>query len=224
MNRFVEGLEEGYNDPQSNIPPDEEWHPGDTRTDINIDYSYPNNPYFEYVSYMERIDLDKERLRDFQIGEGFPIFSSAKTIKKDLKNPNGIASTKFSPTLGDANAFENRYRCNCAEGGLRGKINNGVFCEKCQSICRYVDDDFHMFGWISINDEYHLIHQDIFKQLNSLFGKYKYVKDKRKSKGSVLWNMLDYDKEIDQDGYEVGPKDKPGEPFYGIGMIDLMRL
>lgn len=78
-----------------------------------------------------------------------------------------------------------------------------------------------MFGWIHIIDDYALIHPDMYKQLETFFGRSKYSKERKDMKKFVLKNMLDYDKEISQDGFEIGPIIKPNEPFYGIGMIEF---
>lgn len=191
----------------------------ENRRKINISYSYPNNEDYDFVTYLERIDFDKEKEADLQRGEGFVISSPKATIKKDIKNPNGIFSTRFGQRLGDVTPFIDRYSCQCGE--LRSKINNGRRCEKCGTVCKYVDDDFDMFGWIEINPDYAIINPDMFKQLDSLFGRSKYMKDKKRSSGSVLENIIEYDKEMDQDGHIVGPKIKNGEPYYGIGMIEF---
>lgn len=188
---------------------------------IKINYSYPNNNEYDYISYMERIDLDKEKEEDIKKGNGFIISSPKATIKKDIKNPDGIFSTRFGQKLGDLNPFIDRYRCRCGE--LKSKINNGVTCEKCGDICKFVDDNFSMFGWIEIDKEYAIINPDIYKQLDSLFGCSKYVKNKKLKRGSVLQNIIDYDKEITEDGNEIGYKEMSGEPFYGIGMIEFIN-
>ena len=188
---------------------------------ITINYSYPNDDKFEYNARMERIDFDKECEHDLLINEGFIISNPKTTIKKDIKDPNGIFSPAFGQKLGDMNPFIDRYSCSC--GNLKSRINNGIECPVCHTICKFVDDDFKMFGWIKLNDEYPIIHPDIYKQLDNLFGKSKYDKKSRnRQKGSKLRNILDYDIPIDVNGNEVPEEDipeKPGEPFYGRGML-----
>lgn len=187
---------------------------------ITINYSYPNNKDFEYSAHIERIDFDKECEHDLLINEGFIISNPKTTIKKDIKDPDGLWSVKFGQKLGDMNPFIDRYSCSC--GKLKSRINNGIECPDCHTICKYVDDDFKMFGWIKLNDEYPIIHPDIYKQLDILFGKSKYDKKSRnRQKGSKLKNILDYDIRIDLDGNEVIDDniDKPGEPFYGRGFL-----
>lgn len=192
----------------------------DGRQTINIHYSYPNDDEYDFVSYMERINFDKEKEKDIHYNEGFAIKAKKETIKKDIKNYDGIYSLRFGQKMGDPNPYIHRYSCHCGE--LQGKQNEFIMCEKCHTICKFVDDNFKMFGWIEIDPEYAILNPDMFKELDSLFGRSKYVKNKHTNKGSVLQNILDYDKEIDQDGHEIGPKLKTGEPYYGIGMIDFV--
>ena len=186
---------------------------------VKVNMSYPYNDEYDYVVYMERLNLDKEKEKDLQRGKGFIISSPKATLKKDIKNPDGIFSTRFGQRLGDQNPFMDKYSCRC--GNLKGVINDGIVCEKCQQICKFVDDDFSIFGWIEIDKEYAIIHPDLYMQLDSFFGRSKYIKDKKTKKGSVLYNMLDFDKEMDSAGYITGYKIKPNEPFYGIGMIEF---
>lgn len=188
---------------------------------IKVNYSYPHNPEYDYVAYMERINFDEEKENDLKKGKGFVISSPKATLKKDIKNPHGIFSSNFGQRLGDQNPFMDRYSCQC--GNLKSAMNNGLVCEKCNTICKFVDDDFAMFGWIEIDKEYAVINPDIYKQLDNFFGRSKYIKDKKSKRGSVLLNMIDFDQEMDQSGNIIGPKIKSNEPFYGIGMIEFQK-
>lgn len=189
---------------------------------IPVNYSYPNNSDYEYTAHMERIDFDKECELDIMYDRGFIISSPKTTIKKDIKDPNGIFSSKFGQKLGDLNPFIDRYSCEC--GHLKSRINNGIECPECHTICKYVGDRFDIFGWIKLEPEYPIIHPDIYVQLDSLFGKSKYDKKSRnRNKGSKLKNILDYDIPIDLNGNEIITPDlnadKPDEPYYGRGML-----
>ena len=187
---------------------------------IPITYSYPDNPDWEYTANMPRIDMDKECEIDLSIGEGFIVSEPQTTIKKDIKDPNGIFSPKFGQKLGDLNPYIDRYSCECGE--LKSAINKGIICPKCHTVCRFRGDDFKMFGWVKLNDHYPIIHPDIYVQLDSLLGKSKFdKKSKNKLKGSKLKNILDYDIPIDLNGQEIDPEAcaKPGEPFYGRGFL-----
>ena len=186
---------------------------------LKVTYSYPNDKDYEYSARMERIDFDKERELDLQSGEGFIIADPNTTIKKDIKDPNGLFSEKFGQKLGDTDPFIDRYRCSC--GHLRSRIHNGIECPVCHQLCKYVDDDFKMFGWIKLVDEYPIIHPDLYIQIDSLLGKSKYDrKSKNREKGSKLRNILDYDVPLDVNGNEIMDNtDKPDEPFYGLGFL-----
>ena len=110
---------------------------------FNIKYSYPDNPDYDVVVFSERINFDEEKENDLRTGKGFIISSPKPTLKKEIKNPNGIFSTRFGQRLGDQNPFMDRYSCQC--GNLKSAINNGLVCDKCHTICKFVDDDFSMF-------------------------------------------------------------------------------
>ena len=88
---------------------------------VNTRYSKDDN--YEYETRLERINMDTERRKDVLSGNGL-IVSSPKAIKDDIKDPNGIYSTKYGPGLQDANAFGNRYRCKCGVT-IRGEYRNG---------------------------------------------------------------------------------------------------
>ena len=187
---------------------------------LNVNYRYPKNDEYDFIAYLERINFDKEKDEDLKKGKGFIISVPQKSsLKKDIKNPDGIFSTKFGQRLGDLNPYIDQYSCQC--GALKSSSNDGLECEKCHTICRYIGDDFSIFGWIEIDKEYGIINPDMYKQLDSFFGRSKYTKNKKMKKGSVLLNMIEYDKEIDQHGHEIGNKVKNGEPYYGIGMIEF---
>ena len=55
---------------------------------MRVNYSYPDNPEYEYIAYMERINFDEEEVDDLRKGKGFIIDSPKATIKKDIKNCN----------------------------------------------------------------------------------------------------------------------------------------
>ena len=205
-----------------NISSETEENELNKKNEINIGYSWPANDEYEYSAKLERINFDLEKQRDLAINEGFIISAPKATIKKDIKDPNGIFSPKFGQKLGDLNPFVDRYSCEC--GGLKGRINKGIICPNCHTECKFVDDDFKMFGWIELIDDYPIIHPDLYQNIDAFFGRSKFDKDSHnKIKGSKLKNIIRYDKEIDINGHEMEPKPKPDEPFYGIGMIEFHR-
>lgn len=189
--------------------------------EIKISYSYPNNPDYEYYTIMERLNLDEEKDHDLATGNGFIISSPHATIKKDIKDPNGIFSPKFGQKLGDLNPFADRYSCEC--GYLKSRINHGITCPKCNTKCKYVDDNFNMFGWIVLKENYHAINPDLYKSLEFFFGQSKVnVEQRNAKKGSVLQNIIFYNIQISQDGHEdkvINPP--PNEPYFGIGMVEF---
>ena len=92
---------------------------------LDLRISYPYDPDYDYHTRLERIDLDKERVKDITENKGF-IIAPSQGIKKDLKNQFSIFSSKFGQTIKDVNPFGNRYRCEC--GYLQNKVNNGCIC------------------------------------------------------------------------------------------------
>ena len=57
--------------------------------EINVNYSYPYNPNYDYMATMERINLDEEKASDLYRSKGFIISSPKKSIKKDINPPIG---------------------------------------------------------------------------------------------------------------------------------------
>lgn len=187
---------------------------------IQMDITYPNSPEYEFHTTLEIIDLDKECERDLISGNGFIIDPPKKTNKKDLKSENGLYSPKFGQRLGDMHPFADRYMCECGE--LRGKVNRGIRCPKCNKVCKFVDDNYDLFGWIVINQKYHLLHPKFYDTLNFIFGKSNYNEERKRVKGERLVNILNYSPEVDIDGFPRPCEFKPdNEPFYGIGMIEF---
>ena len=117
---------------------------------LNIHLTYPNSDEFDFVTKIEIIDMDKEAQKDIESGQGFVIDAPKSTNKKDIKNPNGIYSPRFGQRLGDINPYADRYSCEC--GNLKSRVNHGIYCPICHTKCKYVDDDFKMFGWIILKE------------------------------------------------------------------------
>ena len=190
----------------------------------DITNTYPNNPDYEYETYIELINFDNECKMDIESGNGF-IVEPSKGIKKDLKAENGIFSPKFGQTLQDVNPFIDRYKCSC--GKLKGRINAGMRCPSCGKICRFVDDNFGYFGWMVMND-YQVIHPSFYKKIESYLGKGASIQGAKRTK---LENILDVSN-MDHIPKQVlnSMNKKPGdpkdiskdEPFFGIGMIGFV--
>ena len=187
---------------------------------MNVNISYPNNPYYFINTELEVIDLDKECEDDIASGDGFLISAPKATIKKDINNPDGIYSPKFGPKFGDKNPFGDRYSCEC--GFYTGRINHGLECPVCHKTCKFIDDRMDIFGWIRVNEPYHIIHPHFYDALNYIFGSSPYNKDGKRMKGTKLENMLNYNPKVDINGFIGECEFKPDkEPFFGIGMIDF---
>lgn len=173
---------------------------------ININTHYPYSDKYQYDTSMEIIDLDEERIRDITSGNGF-IVSAAKAIKDDLKDDNGIFSTKYGNTLQDADPYGNRYRCKCGASYKRFLL--GQTCPICKTQVKYVDDNFTYFGWIILKDPYHIIHPNLYMNIASLIG------------SSTFNEIISPNDNKDEDGNEIPVERTKDEPFKKIGMIEF---
>lgn len=171
---------------------------------IDINLSYPFDPDYEYTTRLERINLDEERELDIITNKGF-IVAPTQGIKKDIKNPFSIYSSKFGQTIKDVNPFGNRYKCEC--GYTQQKVNNGVICKICGKPVRYVDDDYNYFGWIVLKNHY-IIAPAFYQALRSFIGK-------------DFDEIIHFDCIVDDDGNQY-PKPKPKDkPYYYLGLIEF---
>lgn len=173
---------------------------------MNVRSRYSQSDEYEYQTRLERINLDDERRHDVINGNGF-IVSSPKAIKDDIKDPNGIFSTKYGPGLQDINAFGNRYRCKC--GHTTSRFYHGLKCEVCGEKVEFKDDNFSMFGYICLKDPYYIIHPNLFMSLAFFIGEREFM--------SIITPI---DKK-DENGNETEFKKPKGEPYYGLGLIDF---
>ena len=173
---------------------------------LQVNTRYSKSDLYDYETRLERLNLDDVRRHDVLHGEGF-IISSAKAIKDDMKNPDGIYSTKYGPGLQDANAFGNRYRCKC--GHTTQRFYHGLICPVCGTPVEFKDDNFSMFGYICLKDPYHIIHPNLFMSIAFLIGEKDFM------------NIITPQNKKDEDGHEVEVKKPKDEPFFGIGMTDF---
>ena len=172
---------------------------------IRVKTTYPNNPNYDYRTYLQRIDLDKKREESIMSGNGFQI-TQIQSTKKIIKAPNGIYSPKFGQGIGDRHPFEDAYRCNC--GNLKGRKYAGKLCENCGTRVEKVGDNLSFFGWIVIYD-YYTIHPALFKALGSYIGKDKLI------------NIITPFDEKDENGFSIEPDRPKDEPFFGIGITKM---
>lgn len=173
---------------------------------MKVNTRYSKNDNFEYETRLERLNLDKERHNDVITGNGF-IVSSADAIKNDIKDPNGIFSTKYGPGLQDVNAFGNRYRCKC--GHTTQRFYHGLICEVCGTPVEFKDDNFSMFGYVCLKDPYHIIHPNLFMSLAFFIGE-----------NDFMDIITPIDKK-DENGHRIENKKNKNEPFMGIGISEF---
>lgn len=180
-------------------------------SNLKITTHYPDHPDYTYETELVRVNLDDKRTESILSGRGFIINKMQSSLKKDLKNPDGIYSPRFGQTLDDINPFIDRYKCEC--GAMRSRVHNNEICYVCGTRVKYVDDDFGCFGWIVLNDPYYVIHPNLYKSLEFLIGKERLI------------NIITPVEEKDIDGHTIeSTKSKPkDEPFYGIGMLDMKK-
>jgi len=186
---------------------------------LKLNISYPNDPNYEYLTFLTRVNLDKIRERSILSGNGFIIRNydrSAVKLKKMLVDDEGIFSSRFGQSLQDVNVFKDRYRCKC--GALNHRINHDLICPICGTKVKYVDDNFDYFGWIVLKDPYYIIHPNLYRVLEKLIP------------ATVLDNILCPIDEHDENGHLINPKKKKNvkisdkykdEPFKGIGILEF---
>lgn len=169
----------------------------------NITLSYPRSDEFEITTRLAILDFDEERKKDLMKNKGF-VVSDFKGIKKDLKDPNSIFSSKYGQTLKDLNPYADRYKCEC--GFTKSRINFNTICPLCGTKVRYVDDDFSYFGWIILKYD-HYIHPLMYKKIESFIGKREFD------------NILMYHREETIDG-KIEPfcVVDPSEPYRSAGI------
>ena len=173
---------------------------------MKVTTHYPYSEEFEWETQMVDINLDEERIRDISEGKGF-IVKSPKPIKDDLKDPDGIFSTKFGATLQDMRAYQERYRCRC--GHTMSRLMISEECPICHTKVKFVDDDFGFFGWCVLKEPYHVIHPSLYTSLCKFID------------AGTFNDIITFSKYIDKDGNVVERKPTKNEPFFGIGMMEF---
>ena len=171
--------------------------------------TYPCNPYYDFETKLVRINLNKEKDECLTKGNGFVITKPQSTLKKDLKNPDGIFSYRFGQTLQDEKPYEDGYKCECGNPKLQGRLNNGVICDICGKPVRYVGENFEYFGWIVLKDKYKIIHPNLFKSIEFVIGK------------DELDNILKFPDEKDKNGFSKKKQVSKESPFEGIGLLEF---
>lgn len=169
-----------------------------------ISQNYYDEEY-QYETMLSRVNLDERRKQYINTGKGFILGKPQTTTKKDLKAVDGIFSPLYGQTIGDVNAFADRYKCEC--GHIRMRINEGSICPICKKPVRYVDDDFEYMGWGVLVDDYHIIHPNLYKAVEFYIGK-------------DFQKIIEVQDEKDLDGHRIEKEVKENEsPYIGLGMI-----
>lgn len=176
--------------------------------DINVRLSYPRSDKYEYRTQLKRYHLDKEKDNSILSGNGFLVTQCQSTLKKDMKAPFGIFSHKFGTTLQDLNPFMDKCKCTC--GFTTGMINLNTICPKCGDPVVEVEENFNYFGWLVLDESY-TIHPNLFKCLQSYIGKTRFD------------NIIKPINEKDENGHTIATVIPKGEPFFGIGIMELSR-
>lgn len=188
----------------------------DDDTILSTSNTYPHSEEYEFESYIDYIDFDKECEADVASGNGFIVSPAGRNIKKDLKAEDGIFSPKFGQTLADVNLFIDRYKCHC--GKLRGRINAGLRCPECHKLCESADDNFSYFGWMKLEKPYVIIHPAYYKKIESFLGRGIPIQGAKRTK---LENILDItDTQAPMSG-KINTQKAKEEPFFGIGMMEF---
>lgn len=178
-------------------------------TQLQVNTIYPINPEYRYVTKLERLDLDQERINDLRKNKGF-IVTEPVGIKKDIKEYNGIFSTRFGQTLQDMNPYANRYSCPCKNPKLQGRVYLGQVCPICGEKVRRIGDELDYFGYIVLDDPYKIIHPNLFKSIEFIIG------------SKILKNILTLNDPKNEDGFSIEPTRPKYEPFFGIGIIKFI--
>lgn len=170
---------------------------------VNLRVQYPQSDEYDFITSLERINLDQQRIEDIKSGKGF-VIEPPRGIKKDIKSHTSIHSSKFGTGLDDEEYME-RYVCEC--GMTHGRINHGLICNYCGKVVKYKDDDITKTGWIVLDTDY-IIHPNLFKSLEAFVGPAKFDK------------IIKPDIVVDSNGMPVKKQvTKIEDSFRGIGIV-----
>lgn len=175
---------------------------------LNVRTTYPTNPDYVYKTRLERLNLDQERIDDLRRGKGF-VITEPISIKKDVKDYNGIFSTRFGQTLQDLNPFANRYSCPCKH--LQGRVYVNQKCPICDGVVKYVGDEMDYFGYIVLEDPYYVIHPNLYKSLEFIIG------------AKAFMNILKIEEKKDENGFPIETEKPKNEPYFGLGMMGFVE-
>ena len=146
-------------------------------------------------------------------------------MNKDVKDIDGIFSTRWGTTLQDPKSYEYRYSCQCGQCQSREKRN--MICPVCHTKITYKGDDFNFWGYIPIKN-HAIIHPNLYRTLAAYFGE------------TTLEEMIEPSIEFDKDGNPITAYDKRiskkkttrkyskrkttvDATYQGIGMIEFIK-
>lgn len=171
--------------------------------------TYPYSDRWDYQTFLEKIDLDKERINDIKTGKGF-IIETSRNVKIDIKNQTGIFSSRYGSTMADTDSFNGKYRCKC--GLTKGSIMHGETCPVCGTIVKFYDDDVSIFGWLVLKGQNYVIHPNMYRVLEGFIGESRM--------NAIIQPIVD----VDSDGkiINIGSSSKTKkDPFRGIGLYEF---
>ena len=193
----------------------------------NIKVTYPRNDEYDYYVKMERIDLDKECLKDLSNQHGF-IIKEPQPINKALKSEDSIFSSKFGRSLQDKDPYSNRYSCKygCTQGAFYAVPDDANWvCPVCGTEVKLVGDDFTYFGWIRLKERYCVIHPMMWKSLVFLIGKdnLEAIIEPEVELDTNGMPMSSYDKRIlkKKNARKYKRKASLDQTYAGIGMLEF---
>lgn len=140
---------------------------------INVNIHYPRDGEYDYFVRLMLINLDEEYKKDYT-NTHMVLISEPQGILKALKSESSIFSSKFGRSLQDENPYSHKFSCKygCTQGAFFSVPGDANWvCPHCHTEVKLVGDDFTFFGWIVLNDEYHVIHPIMYLELCSLIGK-----------------------------------------------------
>lgn len=155
--------------------------------------SYPTFQASPMVQYMTSVNINRTYLKMInhekkykalkEAGLNIDISNPEIYVNGNKKPPDGI----FSPMFGaDTTVDTPIYSCDCHE--LTGGANRGKLCPKCNSVCRTIDADLRLCGYINIAP-YHILtyhgynafaYSKIFKDMEAVITSVKKINTKGK--------------------------------------------
>jgi hypothetical protein len=177
---------------------------------LKFNVTYPFSDEFDFETYIERINFDKDRVRKIKTGKAF-IIDKPQGIKKDIKYKTGIFDKRYgSNSISDVDSFSTPFRCEC--GNLTGSIRKGEICPICKRPVKYVGEDILKNAYLVLNDNYWVIHPNLYRSLEAFIGVTR------------LSNIIEPEVNIGLDGMIVKKKKKvvkKDEIFAGIGILEF---